>query len=36
MDKITHKMRRANWTQLIQDCLSSGLSKEMVSNIRLE
>ena len=28
MDKITHEMRRANWTGLIQDCLSSGLSKK--------
>lgn len=28
MDKITHEMRMANWTKLIQDCLSSGLSKK--------
>lgn len=28
MDKITHEMRMVNWTRLIQDCLSSGLSKK--------
>lgn len=28
MDKITHEMRMVNWTKLIQDCLSSGLSKK--------
>lgn len=28
MDKITHEVRLANWTNLIQDCLSSGLSKK--------
>ena len=28
MDKITHEMRMAYWTKLIQDCLSSGLSKK--------
>lgn len=28
MDKITHEMRMTNWTKLIQDCLSSGLSKK--------
>lgn len=28
MDKITQEVRLANWTNLIQDCLSSGLSKK--------
>ena len=28
MDKITHEMRSANWAGLIQECLSSGLSKK--------
>lgn len=28
MDKITHEVRLANWTKLIQKCLSSGLSKK--------
>ena len=27
MDKITHEIRKTNWTKLIQTCLSSGLSK---------
>lgn len=28
MDKITHEVRLINWTKLIQECLSSGLSKK--------
>lgn len=28
MDKITHEVRLANWTKLIQKYLSSGLSKK--------
>ncbi|WP_333646053.1 IS66 family insertion sequence element accessory protein TnpA [Lacrimispora sp.] len=28
MDKITHEVRLTNWTKLIQECLSSGLSKK--------
>lgn len=28
MDHITHQMRREQWTQIINACLSSGLSKK--------
>ncbi|WP_143321927.1 IS66 family insertion sequence element accessory protein TnpB [Clostridium sp. HBUAS56010] len=28
MDKITHEVRLINWTKLIKECLSSGLSKK--------
>ena len=28
MDKITHEIRLTNWTKLIKECLSSGLSKK--------
>lgn len=27
MDKITHKIRREQWTSIIKECLASGMSK---------
>jgi hypothetical protein len=28
MDKITHEMRRSQWTSIIRECNSSGISKK--------
>lgn len=29
MDKTTHKVRREQWTNIIKECLSSGILKQL-------